>query len=149
MFYFGWRPVKSAIEKRENYIASQISNAERLNKEADIKMEYVTQQAAIVYAKSNEMMENVTRTYNLKMEEADKKAKEEKEIILKNAHDDAEKIHASMQSQINKEIASNSIMIASELLKRNISNDDNEQFVNDFINNISHNNSNNSTEPNN
>ena len=52
-----------------------------------------------------------------------------------------------MQSQINKEIANNSIMIASELLKRNLSNDDNEQFVNDFINNINHNNSNNSTEP--
>ncbi|MBO7084581.1 ATP synthase F0 subunit B [bacterium] len=147
MFYFGWRPVKSAIEKRENYIASQISNAERLNKEADIKLEYVTQQAAIVYAKSNEMMENVTRTYNLKMEEAEKNAKEEKATILKNAHDEADKIHAQMQSQINKEIANNSIMIASELLKRNLTNEDNEQFVNDFINNISHNNSNNSTEP--
>ena len=147
LFYFGWRPVKSAIEKRENYIASQISNAERLNKEADIKLEYVTQQAAIVYAKSNEMMENVTRQANLEKEKAAKELKEQRDTLLKNAHDDAEKIHANMQSQINKEIANNSIMIASELLKRNLTSEDNEQFVNDFINNISHNNSNNSTEP--
>ena len=49
---------------------------------------------------------------------------------------DAIKIHENLRVQINDEIVNNSLEIASELLKRNISDKDNQAFVNDFIKNL-------------
>ena len=65
-----------------------------------------------------------------------KEIKLEAAQIRQNAMNDAIKIHENLKTQINDEIVNNSLQIASELLKRNISNDDNQQFVNDFIKNL-------------
>ena len=124
------------LEKRHQYIANQISSAEKLNKEADIKLEYATRQELLAYAKSNEVFENAIRDINLKKEAAEKEIKLEAAQIRQNAMNDAIKIHENLKTQINDEIVNNSLQIASELLKRNISNDDNQQFVNDFIKNL-------------
>ncbi|MBO7043259.1 hypothetical protein J6W34_01740 [bacterium] len=124
------------LEKRHQYIANQISSAEKLNKEADIKLEYATRQELLAYAKSNEVFENAIRDINLKKEAAEKEIKLEAAQIRQNAMNDAIKIHENLKTQINDEIVNNSLQIASELLKRNISNDDNQQFVNDFIRNL-------------
>lgn len=136
VFLFGWRPMKQMLEKRHQYIANQISSAEKLNKEADIKLEYATRQELLAYAKSNEVFENAIRDINLKKEAAEKEIKLEAAQIRQNAMNDAIKIHENLKTQINDEIVNNSLQIASELLKRNISNDDNQQFVNDFIRNL-------------
>ncbi|MBO6021472.1 hypothetical protein J6P11_04155 [bacterium] len=128
--------MKQMLEKRHQYIANQISSAEKLNKEADIKLEYATRQELLAYAKSNEVFENAIRDINLKKEAAEKEIKLEAAQIRQNAMNDAIKIHENLKTQINDEIVNNSLQIASELLKRNISNDDNQQFVNDFIKNL-------------
>ncbi|MBO6042020.1 hypothetical protein J6P59_00900 [bacterium] len=128
--------MKQMLEKRHQYIANQISSAEKLNKEADIKLEYATRQELLAYAKSNEVFENAIRDINLKKEAAEKEIKLEAAQIRQNAMNDAIKIHENLKTQINDEIVNNSLQIASELLKRNISNDDNQQFVNDFIRNL-------------
>ena len=136
VFLFGWRPMKEMLEKRHQYIANQISSAEKLNKEADIKLEYATRQELLAYAKSNEIIENAIRTANLRKETAEKEIKLEADQIRQNAMNDAVKIHENLKVQINDEIINNSLEIASELLKRNISDKDNQTFVNDFIKNL-------------
>ena len=128
--------MKQMLEKRHQYIANQISSAEKLNKEADIKLEYATRQELLAYAKSNEVFENAIRNINLKKEAAEKEIKLQAAQIRQNAMNDAIKIHENLKTQINDEIVNNSLQIASELLRRNISNDDNQQFVNDFIKNL-------------
>ena len=60
----------------------------------------------------------------------------ETNLLNKYEMNDAIKIHENLKTQINDEIVNNSLQIASELLRRNISNDDNQQFVNDFIKNL-------------
>ncbi len=136
LFFFAWRPMKEAIEKRENYIAGQIQSAERLNKEADIKLEYATRQELISYVKANEIMENAIRSLNNKKDLIEKEAKTNADKIKENAVIEAQKIHENLKNKINDEIVNNSLAIAKELLKRNVSSSDNQQFVDDFIKNL-------------
>lgn len=128
--------MKEMVEKRENYIANQISSAEKLNKVADIKLEYATRQELLSYARSNEIIENAIRTVNLKKENIEKEAKLNADEIRNSAIQDTKKIHEKLRDNINEEIVNNSLLIASELLKRNVSSDDNQQFVDDFIRNL-------------
>lgn len=136
LFFMAWRPMKEMVEKRENYIANQISTAEKLNKIADIKLEYATRQELLSYARSNEIIENAIRTVNLKKENIEKEAKLNADEIRNSAIEDTKKIHEKLKNNINDEIVNNSLLIASELLKRNVSSDDNQQFVDDFIKNL-------------
>ena len=77
-------PMKEMLEKRHQYIANQISSAEKLNKEADIKLEYATRQELLAYAKSNEIIENAIRTANLRKETAAETVKKKKKKRKRN-----------------------------------------------------------------
>ena len=124
------------VEKRQQYIAGQIESAEKMNKEADIKLAYAGKVELSSYIKANQMMEDAIKTSTLKKETIEKEAKENADFIRASAEADAVKIHQKMEENIKKEIVDNSLQIAQELLKRNVSSQDNQQFVDDFIKNL-------------
>jgi F-type H+-transporting ATPase subunit b len=128
---FAWRPLLEALEKRQESIRRSLDDAAKAKQE--LERLQVESQRILAEARS-EAESIVARTRedaNRLRDEMRQRAQQEAANIVKNAEKQIELETARAVQQIRHEAVDLSVAIASRLLQRNVSKEDNERLIED------------------
>jgi F-type H+-transporting ATPase subunit b len=126
---FAWRPLLEALEARQETIRKSLDDARQAKQ--DLERLHAESQRILAQAR-NEAETIVARTRDdaaRLREELRQKAQQEAGGILRNAERQIELETARALQQIRNEAVDLSVAIASKLLQRNVSREDNERLI--------------------
>lgn len=130
---YAWRPVMNMMQKREEHVANEIDAAERSRADAE--------------RASKEALEQLTQTKQDAqkiIEDAKVAGIKQEENIIASARKEADRIKVSAQEEIQNEkdkaiqalqeqVASLSVLIASKVIEKEISAQDQEKLIEEYI----------------
>jgi F-type H+-transporting ATPase subunit b len=133
---FAWKPLLAALESRENEIKSSLEDAEK----ARIELERLNSESEEIIAKAR----SEAQTIRVEAKSVAEKIKAE---VMAQAGEDAKKIRdeAEKQIQVEKDKAINEVRnevvnltmnVAEKVIKKNLSKEDNQSFIEDSIQNL-------------
>jgi F-type H+-transporting ATPase subunit b len=130
---YAWKPLLQALESRQDMIRKSLDDAqaakrelERLHQESAQILKQARSDAESIVAQSRADAERVR-------EEIRQKAKGEADVIVRNAERQIQLETGRALQQIRHEAADLSVMIASKLIQRNLSKEDNQQLIDQTI----------------
>ncbi|WP_217586616.1 F0F1 ATP synthase subunit B [Lentibacillus saliphilus] len=130
---FAWRPVVDMMKKREDHVASEIDAAEQSRADAEKDRAEAAEQLKQTRQEAQKIIEEAKNAG----------VKQQKDIVLSARHE-AERIKQAAQEEIQNEkekalqalqdkVASLSVMIASKVIEKEISAQDQEKLIEDYI----------------
>jgi F-type H+-transporting ATPase subunit b len=130
---FAWRPLLEALETRQNAIRKSLDDAqrakeelERLHVESGQIIQRARNDAEAVIAQSRSDGDRLR-------EELKQKARAEADHIVKNAERQIQLETSRALEQIRHEAIDLSVMIASKIIQRNLSKEDNEKLIDEAL----------------
>jgi F-type H+-transporting ATPase subunit b len=126
---FAWRPLLAALERRQEAIKKSLDDAQQAKQE----LERLNVESRKILAEARVQAETIlseTRSDAARLrDELKQKAQAEAAGVVKNAERQIEMETARALQQIRNEAVDISIAIASKLLQRNVSKEDNERLI--------------------
>jgi len=133
---FAWKPLLQALEKRQETIRKSLDDAQAAKQE----LERLQQQSAQIMRQARLDAEAVIDKGRVDAErlgeELRQKAKDEAEGIVRNAGRQIQLETQKAMQQIRQEAVDVSVMIASKLLERHVSKEDNARLIDDTLKQI-------------
>jgi len=130
---FAWKPLLQALETRQMTIQKALDDAAK----AKVELERVSQESAQIVRQARveaDQIITMSRTDAERLcEEMRQKARAEAEGIVKNAERQIQLETARAIEQIRHEAADLSVAIASKLIQRNLSREDNEKLIDEAL----------------
>jgi len=130
---FAWRPLLGALESRQESIRQALDDAQKAKEELE---RLHTKSAEIIRQSRVEADAIITRSRadaERLREEMKQKARTEAEGIVKNAERQIQLETGRALQQIRREAVDLSVMIASKLIQRNITKEDNERLIEEAL----------------
>lgn len=126
---FAWRPLLQTLEQRQESIRRSLDDAQR----AKVELERIQSESQRLLAEARgeaeSMLARTRDDANRFREELRQKAQQDAAAIVKNAERQIELETARAMQQIRAEAVDISVAIASKLLRRNVSKEDNERLI--------------------
>jgi F-type H+-transporting ATPase subunit b len=130
---FAWRPLLEALESRQNAIRKSLDDAQQARQE----LERLNQESANILrkarAEADQIIVSGRSDAERLREEMRQKAKAESDGIVKNAERQIQLETARALQQIRSEAVDLSVMIASKLIQRNLTKEDNERLIEEAL----------------
>lgn len=130
---FAWRPLLQALESRQETIRKSLEDAQQ----AKVELERLNQESAQIIAKARQEADAIiTRSRSdgdRLREELRQKARAEADGIVRSAQRQIQAETARALQQIRHEAADLSVAIASKIIQRNISREDNERLIDETL----------------
>lgn len=130
---FAWGPLLAALEQRRAGIRKSLDDADRAKKE----LEQVQQESETVVRRARAEAETIVSTARADgaklRDELRRQAQEEAQSILRNAERQIEQERDRALAQIRREAVDVSLMIASKLIRRNLTKEDNDALIDDAL----------------
>ncbi len=130
---FAWRPLLKALEERQASIRKSLDDAQLAKQE----LERLQQESAQIIRQARVEAESIisqSRSDAGRLrEELRQKAKSEADAIVKNAERQIQLETTRALQQIRHEAIDLSVMIASKILQRNLSKEDNERLIEEAL----------------
>jgi F-type H+-transporting ATPase subunit b len=130
---FAWRPLLQALETRQNSIRKSLDDAqqakqelERLNSESAQIIARARQDADAIITQSRSDGERLREEIRLK-------ARAEADLIVKNAERQIQLETSRALDQIRHEAVELSVMIASKIIQRNLTKEDNQRLIDEAL----------------
>lgn len=131
-----YKPMKKMLKKRQDFVTNNIDNAKKENELAQIN-----------HKESEERLLNSKKEASEIVANAKLQAENEREIIINNAHVEANKIKEKAYEDIEQskkealddihdEMVEVALMASKEILKREVSEEDNSRLTEEFIKNL-------------
>jgi F-type H+-transporting ATPase subunit b len=133
---FAWGPVLALLQQREEFIHRSLSDAKRDRDEAEARLKEQAAKLQSAQAEAMAIIDGARRDAERLREELRQRARTEADTILKNAERQIETQTNRAVQQIRREAVDMSVAIASKLLQRNISKEDNEKLIADALKQI-------------
>ena len=133
---FAWGPVLSLLQQREEFIHKSLSDAKRDRDEAEARLKDYALKLQSAQAEAVAIIEDARKDAERLREELRQRSRTEADTILKNAERQIELQTTRAVQQIRQEAVDLSVTIASKLLQRNISKEDNEKLIADALKQI-------------
>jgi len=133
---FAWGPVLSLLQQREQYIHKSLSDAKRDRDEAEARLRDYAAKLQSAQAEAVGIIEDARKDAERLREELRQRARAEADTMLKNAERQIELQTSRALQQIRQEAVDLSVTIASKLLQRNITKEDNEKLIADALKQI-------------
>jgi len=130
---FAWRPLLQALESRQESIRKSLDDAQKAKQELE---RLHVESAEIIRQSRVEADAIVTRSRGdaeRLREEMKQKARAEADAIVKNAERQIQLETGRAVQQIRREAVDLSVMIASKLIQRNLTKEDNEQLIEEAL----------------
>ena len=128
-----YKPLKKKLNERANYIEKNIKDSEEKVVQADAKIKEANQLVLDGQKKAGEIIQRAEKTAENKASELEKQLAETIEKQKQSAHNDIENERNKMLKEAKSEIISTAITTSKEILKRNVTIEDNDEYVNKFI----------------
>jgi F-type H+-transporting ATPase subunit b len=133
---FAWRPLLQALESRQELIRKSLDEAQEARRE----LERLNQESSQILKEARVQAESIitqTRADGERLrEEMKQKARAEADNIVRTAERQIQLETARALQQIRHEAADLSVMIASKLIQRNLTKEDNERLIEDALNQV-------------
>ena len=130
---FAWRPLLEALEKRQGEIRKSLDDAQRARHE----LEQIQRESQKILAAARTEAESIltsTRSDAERLrEELKQKARTEAANMVKSAEKQIEMETARALQQIRQEAVDLSVAIASKLIRRNLTKEDNARLIDETI----------------
>ena len=133
---FAWGPVLSLLKQREEFIHKSLSDAKRDRDAAEARLKEHAAKLQSAQAEAVSIIEDARRDAERLREELKTRARSEADTMVKNAGRQIEMQTTRAMQQIRQEAVDLSVTIASKLLERNISKEDNEKLIADALKQI-------------
>jgi F-type H+-transporting ATPase subunit b len=133
---FAWGPVLSLLQERERFIHKSLSDAKRDRDEAEARLKDYAAKLQSAQAEAVAIIEEARRDAERLREELKTRARTEADTMVKNAERQIELQTTRAVQQIRQEAVDLSVTIASKLLARNITKEDNEKLIADALKQI-------------
>jgi F-type H+-transporting ATPase subunit b len=126
---FAWRPLLEALERRQAAIRKSLDDAQQAKQE--LERLHVQSQKILADARvqAEHILSQTRSDANRLRDELKQKAQTEAAGVLKNAERQIEMETARALQQIRREAVDISVAIASKLLERNVTKEDNERLI--------------------
>jgi len=133
---FLFKPVNNLLERRQKEAAQMLESAEKDMKEADeLKAQY-KEKIDDAKKEAGEMIKEASRKAALKEEEIIKDANEKASKIIERANKQISLEKESAFAELKEDISSISVMLASKVLEKDISEEDHKEIIGKFIDEI-------------
>jgi F-type H+-transporting ATPase subunit b len=133
---FAWRPLLAALEARQESIRKSLDDARQARQE--LERLHVESQKILAQARvdADTILSETRSDANRFRDEMKGRAQAEAAAIVKNAEKQIEQETARALQQIRTEAVDISVAIASKLLQRNVSREDNDRLIEDTFRQI-------------
>lgn len=136
LLWLVYKPASKAIQKRKDYINQQIAQASDTKKQADMALVEANSFKKQAISEATTITTNAKNKASLIIQEAKASAKEESKQIKKQVQMQLEKQKKDLRKNIHNEIIDTAFVVAEEILKKNISKDKKQQYVDDILDSI-------------
>jgi F-type H+-transporting ATPase subunit b len=130
---FAWRPLLQALERRQATIAQSLEDAQRARQELERIQRESLQLMANARAEAESIVSRSRSDAEALREELKLKARTEAAAIVKNAERQIQLETARAVQQIRHEAVDLSVTIASKILQRQVSREDNEALIQETL----------------
>ena len=130
---FAWRPLLQALERRQATIAQALEDAQRARQELERLQRESTQIMAQARAEAESILARSRSDAEALREELKQKARTEAAAIVKNAERQIQLETARAVQQIRHEAVDLSVAIASKILRRQVTREDNEALIQEAL----------------
>ena len=133
---FAWGPILGLLRQREEFIHKSLSDAKRDRDEAEARLKDYAAKLQSAQAEASRILDEARRDAERFREELKGRAKAEAETLVANAERQIQLETSRALQQIRSEAVDLSVAIASKLLQRNISKEDNERLIDEALRQI-------------
>jgi F-type H+-transporting ATPase subunit b len=133
---FAWGPILKLLQDREEFIHRAVAEAKRDRLEAEARLKEYTDKLQAARGEAAAMVQDARRDAERLRAELREKARAEADTIIKTAERQIQLETARALQQIRHEAADLSVMIASKLIQRNLTKEDNERLIEDALNQV-------------
>lgn len=133
-FLFG--RVNKMLEDRQKSVADTYEEADRTKEEANALKDEYTSRLASAKEESAEIVRNATKKAQARSDEIVFAAKDEAARLMEKANSDIEREKKRAVNQIKDEITDIAISVASKVVEKEITAEDHERLIDDFINQL-------------
>lgn len=133
---FAWGPILDALKTRENFIHDALSSAKQQKEAADATLKEYAEKLRAARAEADAIISQSRADAERLREDMLQKAKGETETIVRNAERQIQLETGRALQQIRLEAADLSVMIASKLIQRNLSKEDNERLIEEALSQV-------------
>ena len=133
---FAWGPVLSLLKQREEFIHKSLTDAKRERDEAEVRLKDYAAKLQSSQAEAVAIVERARQDAERLRDELRQRAHSEADTMIKNAEREIELQTKQAVRQIRQEAVGLSVSIASKLLQRNVTQEDNEKLIADALKEI-------------
>jgi len=133
---FAWGPILSLLKQREDFIHKSLSDAKHDRDEAEARLKEYAARLQSAQAEAVGIIEEARRESERLRQELRERARSEADTMIKNAERQIELQTTRAVQQLRQEAVDLSVTIASKILQRNISKEDNEKLIADALRQI-------------
>jgi F-type H+-transporting ATPase subunit b len=130
---YAWRPLLQALERRQATIVQSLEDAQRARQELERLQRESTQIMAQARMEAESILARSRSDADALREELKQKARTEAAAIVKNAERQIQLETARAVQQIRHEAVDLSVAIASKILRRQVTREDNEALIQDAL----------------
>lgn len=130
---FFWEKIKKFMDDRANAVRDRIEVAEAMNKRADAKMEDYTRRIANVEEEGREIIKEAKVTADAQAQYIIDEARKEASSIITDARTAARLEQEKAMDDMRREIAQISMMVAQQIVEREVSEIGQESILDDAI----------------
>lgn len=133
---FAWGPVLSLLQDREQFIHKSLSDAKHDRDEAEQRLKDYAAKLQSAQVEAVAIIEEAKRDAERLREDLKQRARTEADNMVRNAEKQIEMQTTRAMAQIRQEAVDLSVTIASKILQRTISKEDNEKLIADALKQI-------------
>ncbi|WP_409290689.1 F0F1 ATP synthase subunit B [Peribacillus sp. SCS-37] len=130
---FAFGPLMGIMKERESHIASEIEAAERSRADAQKALEEQRELIKQSRTEATQLIENARKQGDAQREEIIAAARAESERIKESAKVEIEHEKQQAIAALREQVASLSVMIASKVIERELSEADQQKLINEYI----------------
>jgi len=130
---FAWGPLLNQLKTRENFIHDALSAAKQQKEAADASLKEYTEKLRAARVEAETIISQGRSDAERLKEEIKQKARADADTIVRNAERQIQQETARALQQIRSEAADLSVLIASKLIQRNLTKEDNEKLIDETL----------------
>jgi F-type H+-transporting ATPase subunit b len=130
---FAWRPLLQALDSRQEAIRKSLDDAQKAKQELERLQQESTQIIRQARVEADAIITRSRSDAERLREEMRQKARAESDAIVKNAERQIQLETTRALQQIRHEAVDLSVMIASKIIQRNLSKEDNERLIDEAL----------------
>jgi F-type H+-transporting ATPase subunit b len=130
---FAWGPVLGLLQQREEFIHRSLADAKRDRDAAEARLKEYTAQLQNAQREAAAVIEQARRDAESFRQDLRQKAQAQADAMIQNAERQIARQTQQAVQQIRAEAVDLSLQIASKILQRNLTKEDNDRLINDAL----------------